>query len=209
MEEEKEEDFWSRRGGGAAAAAAAAAAGKGEAGETATWKPQSARDPARQAPFQLHGQSVETADVPSVRHLLLPPVSSSEGKGAPGTGCRRRGRWGARGSVREGRAGRALRRRVDGGLLTIALAWARPGAGRRLRLAVCGIGLQKGTGGGGGWERLDRKEPSAPSCLGGGEGRGPGGAPSLALAAWPRMPGAAAESAGSAALRPLLLGLAH
>lgn len=84
-EEKEEEDVWSGLGGGAAAAAAAAA-GKGEAGEIETWKPQSARDPARQAPFQLHGQSVETADVPSVRHLLLPPVSSSEGKGAPGMG---------------------------------------------------------------------------------------------------------------------------
>ena len=90
-EEEEEEDVWSGLGGGAAAAATA---GKGEAGETETWKPQSTRDPARQAPFQLHGQSVETADVPSVRHLLLPPVSSSEGKGAPGAG----GAGGARGS---------------------------------------------------------------------------------------------------------------
>lgn len=80
---EEEEDVLSRLGGGAAAAAAAAA-GKGEAGEIETWKPQSARDPAPQAPFQLHGQSVETADVPSVRHLLLPPVSSSEGKRVPG-----------------------------------------------------------------------------------------------------------------------------
>ncbi|KFO22434.1 hypothetical protein H920_16130 [Fukomys damarensis] len=79
-EEEEDDDVWSRLGGGAAAtAAAAAASGKGEAGETETWKPQSVRDPARQAPFQLHGQSVETADVPSVRHLLLPPVSASEG----------------------------------------------------------------------------------------------------------------------------------
>lgn len=80
---EEEEDVWSGLGGGAAAAAAAAAAGKGEAGEIETWKPQSARDPARQAPFQLHGQSVETADVPSVRHLLLPPVSSSEAVPGP------------------------------------------------------------------------------------------------------------------------------
>lgn len=82
-EKEEEEDVWSRLGGGAAAAAAAAAAGKGEAGDIETWKPQSARDPAQQAPFQLHGQSVETADVPSVRHLLLPPVSSSEAVSGP------------------------------------------------------------------------------------------------------------------------------
>lgn len=94
---EEEEDVLSRLGGGAAAAAAAAAAaGKGEAGEIETWKPQSARDPAPQASFQLHGQSVETADVPSVRHLLLPPISSSQGKGAPGARAAQ-ARGGARG----------------------------------------------------------------------------------------------------------------
>ncbi|KAJ8784285.1 hypothetical protein J1605_008436 [Eschrichtius robustus] len=119
-EEEEEEDVWSGLGGGAAAAATA---GKGEAGETETWKPQSTRDPARQAPFQLHGQSVETADVPSVRHLLLPPVSSSE-----------------------------------------ALAWAKPGGARGggcPRSGVRGSGYRKPRG-----ERLDRKEPPAPSWPG-------------------------------------------
>lgn len=89
--EEEEDVVWSRLGGGAAAAAAAeaaaaAASGKGEAGAIGTWKTQSVGDPARQASFQLHGQSVETADVPSVRHLLLPPVSASQavsGSSAP------------------------------------------------------------------------------------------------------------------------------
>lgn len=136
-EEVEEEDVvWSWLGGGAVAAAAAeaaaaAASGKGEAGEIGTWKTQSVGDPARQASFQLHGQSVETTDVPSVRHLLLPPVSASQGKEARGTVAKGRDRGGARraGLGRGARRPCRLRAQVLG-LLTIALAWAELGCAR-------------------------------------------------------------------------------
>lgn len=157
----------------------------------------------RQAPFQLHGQSVETADVPSVRHLLLPPVSSSEGKGESGGGGRARV-WPGQGRARRAPATPGG---VDGGLLTIALAWvARGGArgGGCPGSGVRGSGYRKPWG-----ERLDRKEPPAPSWPGGGEGRWAERRPSpsvggLAADAW----GPAAGPAGGAAFRPLLLGLA-
>lgn len=159
----EEDVVWSRLGGGAAAAAAAeaaaAASGKGEAREIGTWKIQSVGDPAQQASFQLHGQSVETADVPSVRHLLLPPVSASQGKEARG----RVAEGGDQGGARRAGLGRGARRPRRPraqllGLLTIALAWAERGAAAS-RGADRGDRVTESSVG----ERLDRKGPPAPS----------------------------------------------
>lgn len=169
---EEEDVVWSRLGGGAAAAAAAeaaaaAASGKGEAGEIGSWKPQSVGDPAQQASFQLHGQSVETADVPSVRHLLLPPVSASQGKEARG----RVFKGGDHGGSRRAGLGRGARRPHRPraqllGLLTIALAWAEPGCARGGGFPESRSqrsGYRESRGGEGGVQRLDRKGPPSPS----------------------------------------------
>lgn len=100
---------------------------------------------------------------------------------------------------------------VDGRLLTIALAWAEPrgarGGGCRGSV-VRGSGYRKPRG-----ERLDRKEPPAPSWSGrwgGSRGRTAPLAEPLAVR-WllgRRRLGPAAGPAGGAAFRPLLLGLA-
>lgn len=100
---------------------------------------------------------------------------------------------------------------VEGRLLTIALAWAEPGGARGggcRGSVVRGSGYRKPRG-----ERLDRKEPPAPSWSGrwgGSRGRAAPLAEPLA-ARWllgRRLLGPAAGPAGGAAFRPLLLGLA-
>lgn len=211
---EEEDVVWSRLGGGAAAAAAAeaaaaAASGKGEAGEIGSWKPQSVGDPAQQASFQLHGQSVETADVPSVRHLLLPPVSASQGKEARG----RVSKGGDRGGSRRAGLGRGARRPHRPraqllGLLTIALAWAEPGCARgggfpESRSQRSGYRESRGGEGGG---AATRQERTAVPFLAGEKGRvsRPRGAPRPARArqladAW----GPTAGPASRTAFRPL------
>lgn len=169
-----EEGVWSRLGGGAAAAAAAA--GKGEAEAAETWKPRSARDPARRAPSQLHGQSVETADVPSVRHLLLPAVSAGEGEGAPGEG---RGRGGP-GRGAGPRAPADLREAANYSAGLGSAAGARAAGGRRVTESRGG---SEGT----------RQERAAGPFLARGarRGAGPGGAPRRVEAARPPDPRAA------------------
>lgn len=96
-------------------------------------------------------------------------------------------------------------------MLTIALAWAEPGGARGggcRGSAVRGSGYRKPRG-----ERLDRKEPPAPSWSGRWGGSRDRSAPlAEPLAArWllgRRLLGPAAGPAGGTAFRPLLLGLA-
>lgn len=92
-EEEEEDgdddDVWSGLGGGAAAAAAAAA-GKGEAGEIETWKPQSARDPARQAhgrlPSSFMGKVWKQQMYPQYATYYYPQYLQAKVKGSRGAG---------------------------------------------------------------------------------------------------------------------------
>lgn len=105
-EEDDDDDVWSGLGGGAAAAAAAAAAaGKGEAGEIETWKPQSARDPARQAhgrlPSSFMGKVWKQQMYPQYATYYYPQylqakVKGRRGRGAPGARAPVGARAGAR-----------------------------------------------------------------------------------------------------------------
>lgn len=101
--------------GRGAAAAAAAAAGEEERDGEAAGAPQSAPPSLHcRLHFQLHGQSVETADVPPVHHLLLPPVSAGEGRVRLAGRCGAAEAGPAPGRVARAEPGRGLRRAGHG-----------------------------------------------------------------------------------------------